>query len=208
MTPLPRSSIGAACRVAVTGRQAICAGFAGLGATARDAAATPQALTFAQGLQQPWGLAFLPDRIQPDGQAARGNPALGPGAKPEIWSFGHRNPQGAALHPGTGELWLTEHGPQGGDELNIARAGQNYGWPERSYGCNYGSFTSHCEIGNGGHAPEYVEPLTTWIPRSIAPSGLCFYDAPLIPQWRGNLFVGALYLLADNSAGRALRIAP
>lgn len=136
-------------------------------------------------------------RIQRDGQAARDNPPLGRAAKPEIWSFGHRNPQGAALHPRTGELWLTEHGPQGGDELNIARAARNYGWPERSYGCNYGSFTRNCEIGNGRHAPEYVEPLTTWVPRSIAPSGLCFYDADLIPQWRGNLFVGAL-------AGRAL----
>ncbi len=139
-------------------------------------------------------------RIQRDGQAARDNPVLASGGKPalpEVWSYGHRNPQGAALHPRTGELWLTEHGPQGGDELNIARAGKNYGWPERSYGCNYGSFMSGCELGGGRHAPDFVEPLTTWVPRSIGPSGLCFYDAALIPQWRGNLFVGAL-------AGRAL----
>ena len=139
-------------------------------------------------------------RIQRDGKAAPDNPALqssGKRALPEIWSYGHRNPQGAALHPRSGELWLTEHGPQGGDELNIARAAKNYGWPERSYGCNYGSFMSGCEIGNGRHAPDFVEPLTTWVPRSIGPSGLCFYDSPLIPQWRGNLFVGAL-------AGRAL----
>ena len=139
-------------------------------------------------------------RIQRDGSPARDNPPLRTGgqpAKPELWSYGHRNPQGAALHPRTGELWLTEHGPQGGDEVNIARAAQNFGWPERSYGCDYGSFRSGCEIGDGRHAPDYVEPLTTWVPRSIGPSGLCFYDAALIPQWRGNLFVGAL-------AGRAL----
>jgi aldose sugar dehydrogenase len=139
-------------------------------------------------------------RIQRDGQAARDNPPLrisGQLARPEIWSYGHRNPQGAALHPRSGELWLTEHGPQGGDEVNIARAAQNFGWPERSYGCDYGSFLSGCEIGKGRHAPDFVEPLTTWVPRSIGPSGLCFYDAALIPQWRGNLFLGAL-------AGRAL----
>jgi aldose sugar dehydrogenase len=136
-------------------------------------------------------------RIQRDGKPAPGNPPLGANAKPEIWSYGHRNPQGAALHPRSGELWVNEHGPQGGDEINIARAAQNFGWPERSYGCNYGSFLPNCEIGDGRHAPKYIEPLTTWVPRSIGPSGMCFYDAALIPQWRGSLFVGAL-------AGRAL----
>jgi glucose/arabinose dehydrogenase len=137
-------------------------------------------------------------RIQRNGSAAPGNPPLGANARAEIWSYGHRNPQGAALHPLTGELWLVEHGPQGGDELNIARAANNHGWPLRSYGCNYGDpVGSECQIGNGRHAPEFVEPLTTWVPRSIAPSGLCFYTADLMPQWKGNLFVGAL-------AGRAL----
>ncbi len=137
-------------------------------------------------------------RIQRDGSVPVGNPDLGPGALPQLWSYGHRNPQGAALHPGTGELWVTEHGPQGGDELNIARAGANHGWPIRSYGCNYGDPVGDaCRIGGGIHAPAYVEPLTYWVPTSIAPSGLCFYTGAMFPEWQGNLFLGAL-------AGQAL----
>jgi len=132
-------------------------------------------------------------RINRDGSVPTGNPSLGAGALPEIWSYGHRNPQGAALHPATGELWLCEHGPQGGDEINIARAGGNHGWPNKSYGCNYGDPVGDaCRIGGGTHAPEYVEPLATWTPTSIAPSGLAFYTGSMFPEWQGNLFMGAL----------------
>lgn len=143
-------------------------------------------------------------RINRDGTAASGNPDFGAGAAAHLWSIGHRNPQGAALHPTTGELWVAEHGPQGGDEINIARAGQNYGWPNVSYGCNYGASypgddNTSCRIGGTGgvHAPTYVEPLTTWVPRSVAPAGMVFYTGDLFPEWRGSLFVTAL-------AGQAL----
>ena len=143
-------------------------------------------------------------RINRDGTAAAGNPSLGAGAAAHLWSVGHRNPQGAALHPTTGELWVAEHGPQGGDEINIARAGQNYGWPNVSYGCNYGdSFpgqdNTSCRIGGTGgvHAPTYVEPLTTWVPLSVAPAGIAFYTGSLFPEWQGSLFVTTL-------AGQAL----
>lgn len=138
-------------------------------------------------------------RIQRDGSIPSGNPNFGvSGARPELWSVGHRNPQGAALHPDTGELWLVEHGPQGGDELNRIQPGHNYGWPLRSYGCVYGApISDTCRIGGGAHAPDFDEPLTYWVPISIAPSGLAFYTANNIPQWQGNLFTGAL-------AGQAL----
>ena len=110
-------------------------------------------------------------RIQRDGSIPADNPALGAGALPGIWSLGHRNVQGAALHPDTGELWTSEHGPQGGDEINITRAGANYGWPVKSYGCNYGSPVGDaCRIGGGVHAPTFVEPLTYWVPTSVAPA--------------------------------------
>ncbi|SDN97396.1 Glucose/arabinose dehydrogenase, beta-propeller fold [Rhodoferax sp. OV413] len=132
-------------------------------------------------------------RIQRDGSIPADNPALGAGALPGIWSLGHRNVQGAALHPDTGELWTSEHGPQGGDEINITRAGANYGWPVKSYGCNYGSPVGDaCRIGGGVHAPSFVEPLTYWVPTSVAPAGLLFYTGSLIPQWKGNLFSGSL----------------
>ncbi len=141
-------------------------------------------------------------RINRDGSTPADNPNLGAGALPGIWSYGHRNPQGAALHPTTGELWISEHGPQGGDEINIARAGQNYGWPNVSYGCNYGDSypgtdNSSCRIGGGTHEPTYVEPLTYWVPVSIAPAGIAFYTGSLMPEWQGNLFLTAL-------AGQAL----
>ena len=131
-------------------------------------------------------------RIARDGTPAGASPAI-PGGFPGLWSLGHRNPQGAALHPRTGELWLVEHGPQGGDELNIARAGHNYGWPLHSYGCSYGAPVGEaCRVGGGTHGPGFVEPLTFWGPISIAPSGMAFYTADRYPAWRGNLFVGAL----------------
>lgn len=137
-------------------------------------------------------------RIERDGTVPADNPKFGSTARPEIWSYGHRNIQGAALHPGSGELWVAEHGPQGGDEINLVRAGRNHGWPLRSYGCHYGeSVGEACAIGGGKHAPAYVEPVTTWVPTSVGPSGLAFYTGDRIPEWRGQLFMGAL-------AGRAL----
>ncbi len=138
-------------------------------------------------------------RINRDGSFPSDNPNFGAGAAAGIWSYGHRNPQGAAIHPTTGELWQGEHGPQGGDEINISRAGQNYGWPNVSYGCNYGDNYSgndntSCRIGGTGgvHAPTYVEPLTYWVPVSIAPSGIGFYTGSMFPEWQGSLFVAAL----------------
>jgi aldose sugar dehydrogenase len=132
-------------------------------------------------------------RIHRDGSVPADNPDFGAGSRPELWSVGHRNPQGAALHPGTGELWQSEHGPQGGDEINISRAGANFGWPNVSYGCNYGDPVGDaCRIGGGTHAPSYAEPLTTWTPTSVAPSGLAFYTGSRFPEWQGNLFMGAL----------------
>jgi glucose/arabinose dehydrogenase len=106
---------------------------------------------------------------------------------PEIWSIGHRNMQGAAIHPETGELWTIEHGPRGGDELNIPQAGKNYGWPIVTYGIEY----SGEPIGHGTSKPGLEPPLHFWVP-SIAPSGLTFYTGDAIPAWRGNLFLGAL----------------
>lgn len=132
-------------------------------------------------------------RINRDGSVAAGNPNLGTQARPEIWSYGHRNPQGAAIHPTTGELWINEHGPQGGDELNRIQPGLNYGWPLRSYGCNYGDpVGTACAIGGGTHAPQFAEPVSYWVPTSIAPAGLMFYTGDRFPEWQGNAMFGAL----------------
>jgi glucose/arabinose dehydrogenase len=110
-----------------------------------------------------------------------------------MWSLGHRNPQGAAIRPGTDELWLNEHGPQGGDELDRIIAGGNYGWPVVSYGCNYGEpIGDACRIGGGTHASTYLEPVSYWVPTSIAPAGLVFYTGNRFPQWQGDAFMGAL----------------
>jgi aldose sugar dehydrogenase len=133
-------------------------------------------------------------RIQRDGRIPADNPkwrdAL---ARPEIYSLGHRNPQGAALHPLTGQLWVSEHGPQGGDEINRVQAGKNYGWPNASYGCNYGDpVGNECRLGGGKHAPRFVEPNSIWIPRSIAPSGMLFYTGKAFPKWRHQVLMGSL----------------
>jgi glucose/arabinose dehydrogenase len=137
-------------------------------------------------------------RIRPDGSVPPGNPDLGSGARPEIWSYGHRNPQGAAVHPTTGELWVSEHGPQGGDELNRVQRGGNHGWPLVSYGCPYGSPVGDgCRIGGGTHAPTYVEPVSYWVPTSTAPGSLMIYNGSGFPEWNGQMFLGAL-------AGRTL----
>ena len=128
-------------------------------------------------------------RLHDDGRVPKDNPFVGKaGWKPEKFTLGNRNMQGAALHPRTGELWTHEHGPQGGDEVNIIRAGVNYGWPVITYGRNYGIGT---RIGEGTEKKGMAQPLYKWVP-SIAPSGMAFYTADRFPRWRGNLFVGAL----------------
>jgi len=128
-------------------------------------------------------------RLTDDGRPAPGNPFLGdPKAKPEIYSLGHRNVQGAALSPSTGALWTHEHGPQGGDELNRVRAGANYGWPVITYGVNYVSGT---KIGEGTERPGMEQPVKHWVP-SPAIAGMAFYDGAKFPRWRGNLLIGAL----------------
>jgi glucose/arabinose dehydrogenase len=128
-------------------------------------------------------------RLHDDGSVPRDNPyASRPGWRPEKYTIGNRNMQGAALHPQTGVLWTNEHGPQGGDEVNIIRAGANYGWPVITYGANYGTGT---KIGEGTQKPGMEQPLHYWVP-SIAPSGMAFYTGDRFPKWRGDLFVGAL----------------
>ena len=129
-------------------------------------------------------------RIEADGRVPADNPFVGrAGAAPELWSLGHRNVQGAALNPATGELWAVEHGPQGGDEVNRVRAGLNYGWPLLTYGRNYGIGT---RIGEEGPKPGFEQPLKHWVPTSIAPSGMAFLTSDRYPGWQGSLFVGAL----------------
>ena len=128
-------------------------------------------------------------RIREDGSVPEDNPFVKrPGARPEIYTWGNRNVQGAALHPQTGVLWTHEHGPQGGDEINVMRAGANYGWPVITYGVNYVTGT---KIGEGTHKPGMEQPVHQWTP-SIAPSGMAFYTGDKFPNWRGSLFVGAL----------------
>jgi glucose/arabinose dehydrogenase len=128
-------------------------------------------------------------RLHDDGRVPDDNPLRGrPGARPEIYSYGNRNVQGAALHPQSGALWAHEHGPQGGDEVNVIRAGANYGWPVVTFGRNYGLGT---RIGEGTSKPGVTPPLHVWTP-SIAPSGLAFYTGDRFPRWRGHLFAGAL----------------
>ena len=127
-------------------------------------------------------------RLEADGAVAADNPFVGrPGHRPETYSLGHRNPQGAALHPETGELWLIDHGAQGGDEVNVVRAGRNYGWPVITYGRDY----SGAKIGVGTHKEGMEQPLHYWDP-SIAPSGMAFVTSDLFPAWKGSLLVGAL----------------
>jgi glucose/arabinose dehydrogenase len=127
-------------------------------------------------------------RVTPDGGVPPDNPFVDrKDAKPEIWSYGHRNSQGAALHPQTGKLWEHEHGPRGGDEINIPLAGRNYGWPVIGYGIDYSGAKIHETTAKAG----MEQPVKYWVP-SIAPSGMAFYTGFLLPGWRGNLFVGAL----------------
>ena len=128
-------------------------------------------------------------RLHDDGRVPTDNPfAKTPGARPEVFTLGHRNLQGAALHPLSGKLWTHEHGPQGGDEVNVKSAGTNYGWPVITYGVNYVIGT---RIGEGSAKSGMAQPIHYWVP-SIAPSGMTFYTGKAFPKWRGNLFVGAL----------------
>ena len=128
-------------------------------------------------------------RLHEDGSIPADNPFVDrEGVRPEIWSYGHRNPQGLAMDPQTGELWSNEHGPQGGDELNRIVAGANYGWPVVGYGVNYRSGTA---IHEGTMREGMEPPAHVWVP-SIATSGLMIYSGDRFPQWRGNLFVGGM----------------
>ena len=163
-------------------------------------------------------------RLNADGSVPPDNPFTGrPGARPEIWSYGHRNSEAAAINPWTGKLWTVEHGARGGDEINIPQAGKNYGWPVITYGEDY----SGAPIGAGITQKAGMEqPLYYWDP-VLAPSGMAFYDAGLFPAWKGSLFVGGLkpehlarltlkgdrvvgeeWLLTDNGRGRVLKLAP
>lgn len=127
-------------------------------------------------------------RLTADGEVPEDNPFKNnASAKPEIYSWGHRNPQGMALQPDTNRIWTVEHGPRGGDELNVIEAGANYGWPVITYGRSYAGFS----IGEGTEKAGMLQPVTYWVP-SISPSGLSFYDGEAFPKWSGNLFVGGL----------------
>jgi glucose/arabinose dehydrogenase len=127
-------------------------------------------------------------RIGPDGAVPPDNPFVGRSdAKPEIWSYGHRNMQGAAINPASGKLWIHEHGPRGGDEINVPEKGKNYGWPVIGYGIDYNGAKIH----EATSKPGMEQPIKYWVP-SIAPSGMAFYSGDLFPKWKNSLFVGAL----------------
>ena len=129
------------------------------------------------------------NRIHDDGRVPADNPFINrAGARPEIFTYGHRNSQGLAIHPETGDVWASEHGPQGGDELNLIRPGLNYGWPVVGYGVNYGSGKA---IHEGTHREGMEPPVYFWVP-SIATAGLMFYTGDQFPEWKGNLFVAGM----------------
>jgi glucose/arabinose dehydrogenase len=136
-------------------------------------------------------------RINRDGSIPKDNPWLSRATVlPETFAHGFKDPEGAAIHPQTGELWAIDHGPQGGDEINIIRAGKDYGWPDVSYGKQYDARQSdgrkNVAVGNGATSLKGVEePIYYWVP-SIAPSGMMFYTGDLFPEWKGNLFIGAM----------------
>jgi glucose/arabinose dehydrogenase len=127
-------------------------------------------------------------RLRDDGSVPSDNPFVGrTGARPEIFTYGHRNPQGLTVHPATGKIWLAEHGPRGGDEINVLKAGANYGWPLATHGVDY----SGAVISPNKSLPGMEDPVRAWVP-SISPCGLCFYTADRFPGWKGSLFTGAL----------------
>ncbi|MDH5590521.1 MAG: PQQ-dependent sugar dehydrogenase, partial [Gemmatimonadota bacterium] len=128
-------------------------------------------------------------RLHDDGRVPADNPFVGTeGARPEVWSYGHRNVQGMVIHPETGELWAHEHAPQGGDELNLIEPGKNYGWPVVGYGVNY---RTGLAIHEGTMREGMEHPVKVWVP-SIATSGLAIYTGDRFPRWKGNIFVGGL----------------
>ena len=140
-------------------------------------------------------------RIHDDGRIPKDNPFL-EGSKPAIYSWGHRNPQGMAIHPVSGEIWIHEHGPRGGDEVNIIKSGANFGWPILSYGINYWG-TSFAE---GTEREGYESPIWYWDP-SIAPSGMAFVTSDRYPRWRSHILVGSLkfgYLVLCQVEGRTI----
>jgi aldose sugar dehydrogenase len=127
-------------------------------------------------------------RLQPDGSVPDDNPFVGrEDAAPQVFSYGHRNPQGLAVHPETGRVWVVEHGPRGGDEVNLVAAGINYGWPVITYGRAY----SGLPMGEGSAKEGMAQPVHYWVP-SISPSGMAFYEGDAFPQWQGDLFTGGL----------------
>ena len=129
-------------------------------------------------------------RIAPDGSVPADNPFVGrPGALPAIWSLGHRNVQGLALHPRTGELWASEHGPWGGDEINLIQRGHNFGWPLVTRGCEYDTCA---KIGDAADRPGMDAPVTGWAPGSAPPTALSFVTSERYPGWRGQLLAGTL----------------
>jgi glucose/arabinose dehydrogenase len=128
-------------------------------------------------------------RLHDDGRVPADNPFVKQaGAKPEIWTYGHRNIQGIAIHPETGDVWANEHGPQGGDEVNLIQPGRNYGWPVIGFGVNY---TTGLAIHAGTHRKGMEQPVHVWVP-SIGISGMMIYTGDKFPQWRGNMFVGGM----------------
>ena len=128
-------------------------------------------------------------RLHDDGRVPADNPFVSrAGAKPEIWSYGHRNVQGLAIHPETGDIWADEHGPQGGDEVNRIQAGRNYGWPVIGFGVNY---TTGLAIHSGTQRQGMEQPARVWVP-SIGISGMMFYTGTRFPEWRGNMFIGGM----------------
>ncbi len=128
-------------------------------------------------------------RLQDDGQVPADNPFVNQaGARPEIWSYGHRNVQGLAIHPETGDVWANEHGPQGGDELNLIQAGKNYGWPVVGFGVNY---RTGAAIHEGTMREGMESPTHVWVP-SIGISGMMIYSGDRFPEWKGSIFSGGL----------------
>lgn len=133
-------------------------------------------------------------RINRDGSVPNDNPFIGrENAQPEIWTLGHRNPQGLAVHPASGDLWSIEHGPQGGDELNVIEQGRNYGWPRISHGCEYGTPVDTCTVvGGSTSAPGLDQSVTHWGRVRIAPSGMTFCDGRMFSEWRNHLILACL----------------
>jgi glucose/arabinose dehydrogenase len=175
--------------------------FVSLGDRGYDNPSSPN-VNYAQNLGNTIGKVI---RINRDGTVPANNPFQGQaGVRPEIWSLGHRNPQGLTFDSMTATLWSSEHGPQGGDEINRVLPSVNYGWPLRSYGCPYGAPQgAGCRVGGGAHQPAngrtFNEPLTFWAPTSVAPSNLLVYRGSGFPAWNGQLFMASL---AANSVWR------